>query len=340
MKKAVLKSFNYIFFLSIALVLLYYAFRGVEIDKLKVAFAKVDYFWVFLSIIAAIISYISRALRWNLLIEPLGYKPKAIRTFYALMVGYFANIAFPRLGEIVRCGSLNKSEKIPVSRLFGTVLIERASDLIVLFALLIFVFVVKIDFFGAFLYENILSPIFKKFQSLYSYSWATFIVFLAIFLVIFLFFIFRQKINKTRFIRIVKLNIYGVISGVKTIISMRKRRLYIFHTILIWFMYFLMTYLVFFSIEETSVLKPIDGLFMTIVGGIGMSLPAPGGIGSYHYFTSLGLTLYGISRKSGIGIAYAIVVHESQALLVILLGIISLIALFLIRRKIKKNVRN
>lgn len=335
MKKVVLKSFNYIFFLGIAFVLLYYAFKGVEIDKLKAAFAKVDYFWVFLSILAAIISYISRALRWNLLIEPLGYKPKLIRTFYALMVGYFANIAFPRLGEIVRCGTLNKTEKISVSRLFGTVLIERASDLIVLFILMIFVFVVKIDFFGAFLYENILAPVYKKFQSLYSSGLAVFIVSLVIFLIILLFLFFRQRINKTRFIRIVKLNIYGVVSGIKTIINMRKRLYYLYHTIIIWLMYFFMTYFVFFSIEETSVLKPIDGLFMTIVGGIGMSLPAPGGIGSYHYFTSLGLTLYGITKKSGIGIAYAIIVHESQALLVIFLGLVSLIALFMIKRKKK-----
>ncbi len=333
MKKVLLKTFNYLFFLAIALALLYYAFKGIEVDKLKEAFIRADYFWVFLSILAAIISYISRALRWNLLIEPLGYKPKVIKTFYALMIGYFANIAFPRLGEIVRCGTLNKSEKVPVNRLFGTVLIERASDMIVLLGLLIFVFVIKMDFFGAFLKENIFIPFYHKFQTLFTFTWYSVLTYFLLILIILFLFGFRQKINKTRFIRIVKLNIYGVVSGIKTIINMKKRRYYVYYTIIIWVMYFFMTYFVFYSLEETSVLKPIDGLFITIVGGIGMSLPAPGGIGSYHYFTSLGLTIYGITKESGIGIAYATIVHESQLLLVIILGIFSLIALFFAKRR-------
>ena len=100
-------------------------------------------------------------------------------------------------------------------------------------------------------------------------------------------------------------------------------------------MYFLMTYLVFFSFKETSVLNPIDGLFIMIVGGIGMSLPVQGGIVAYHWFTSLGLTLYGIPKD--IGIVYATVVHESQALFVILTGGISLIMMMLLRKKVKHN---
>ena len=290
-----------------------------------------NYFWVFLSIIAAFISYVVRALRWNLLIEPLGYKPNAKNTYYAVMIGYLANIAFPRIGEIVRCSSLNKSEKVPVNKLFGTVLIERASDMVVLLSLLFFIFIIKINVFGAFLTENILTPFYQSFKSLFTVS-ATSIILLSSFLILIIsLFLFKDKIGKIRFIRKFKLFIYGVVSGLKTIMKMKKRKAYLFYTAVIWLMYFLMTYLVFFSFAETSVLKPIDGLFIMIVGGIGMSLPVQGGIGAYHWFTSLGLTLYGIPKD--IGIVYATVVHESQALFVILTGGISLIMVVLLRKK-------
>ncbi|NOZ46301.1 MAG: flippase-like domain-containing protein [Chlorobi bacterium] len=334
MKNIFLKSLKYFFFLLIAILLLYYAFKGVDLKKVKEAFTSANYFWVLLSIIAAFIAYVSRALRWKLLIEPMGFNPKTSNTYHALMVGYFANIAFPRLGELVRCGSLNKSEKIPVNKLFGTVLIERASDLIVLLFLLIFVFVIEINVFGAFLKEYIFSPFYRKFQSLFTFSLTAIIVYSVVFLFILFFFLYRQKIGRLRSIRKFKLLLYGVMSGFKTIIHMKKRRYYIMHTIIIWVMYFFMTYLVFFSLEATSGLKPIDGLFLTIVGGIGMSLPAPGGIGSYHYFISLGLSLYGISKESGI--AFATIVHESQALFVIIMGITSLLILFFKRKRIAK----
>ena len=120
------------------------------LNKVGRDLAGANYFWVGLSLIMALISHWYRALRWNLLINTLGYKPRAIITFYSVLIGYLANVAVPRLGEVTRCGVLSKSENIPADKLFGTVLLERGIDLLCLLALVIIAFVLQLDVLSGF----------------------------------------------------------------------------------------------------------------------------------------------------------------------------------------------
>ncbi len=339
MKTKILNIVKYLIFLSIGLLLLYFAFKGVPLDKFVNGLKEANYFYVSLNILFGILAFISRAVRWKIAIEPLGYKANTANTFYALMIGYFANMAFPRLGEVTRCTSLYKTDKIPFNKLLGTVIIERALDLTILLLLMIVVFFLNIELFGTFISDEIIGGIANKLTSLLGSSQAaTSIIILILVLPVITIFLFRKKIKTLGiYIKIVDL-IKGVIEGIKTIYKMEKVWWFIFHTFFIWLNYALMTYAVFFAIPDINNnfdLGFVDALFLLIVGGVGMSLPAPGGVGSYHYFVSAALMIYGISKETSI--VFATIAHEAQALLVITLGVVSLIILSIRNKKIKKQ---
>jgi hypothetical protein len=317
---------------------LYLSFKGVDFDHLVDDLKSANYFWVFISLICAIVGYVSRAIRWRLLIEPLNYKPPIKNVFFALMFGYFANFAFPRIGEITRCGALTKSDKIPMDSLIGTVIIERAIDLIVLIILLFVVFIAKIDVFGEFIKDTVFIPLFRKIVNTVDFPIFYWLIVIAILVFAFgLLYYNRKKIKRVKIIIKIRKILRGVISGVKTVTKMKSRMAFLFHTIVIWLSYFLMTYVVIFAIPATSNLTPIDGLFLLVIGGLGMAAPVQGGIGAFHWIVSSALSLYGISKAEGL--VFATIQHESQAILAILLGSFSALMLFLIsRRKSKNNI--
>lgn len=336
MKRKILKAFNFFVFLAIGILLLYLAFKGVNFENLVNDLKQANYYWVLLSLVFAFIGYVSRAYRWKLLIEPLNYNPPVKNVFYALMFGYLANFAFPRIGEISRCGSLTKSDKIPMDSLIGTVLIERAIDMLVLFLFLFIVFIAKIESFGLFIKENVLIPISQKFIQTVDFSiyyWLIIVVVLGV--SVGLFYFFRKKFKRVKIILKIRKLLRGVISGVKTVTKMRSRSAFFFHTVIIWLMYFLMTYVVVFSIPATQNLSPIDALFLLVIGGLGMAAPVQGGIGAFHWIISSGLGLYGISKEEGL--VFATIQHESQAILVVIIGAFSILMLFINSRRKRKN---
>ncbi len=336
MKRKIFKTVNFFVFLALGLLLLYLAFRDVNLDDLIADLKEANYYWVLLSLFFAFIAYVSRAYRWRLLIEPLNYKPSVKNVFHALMFGYFANLAFPRIGEISRCGALTKSDKIPMDLLIGTVIIERAIDLVVLLVLLFIIFIAKIESFGLFIKENLFIPLSKKLIHTVDFSIYYWIgIILLIGTSVFLVYYFRKKFKRVKILLKIRKLIRGVLSGLKTVTKMRSRSLFLFHTLLIWVMYFLMTYVALFSIPATQNLAPIDGLFLLVIGGLGMSAPVQGGIGAFHWIISSGLALYGISKTDGLVVAT--ILHESQVILVLILGIISVVALFLVPRAKSKN---
>ncbi|MBI9054974.1 MAG: flippase-like domain-containing protein [Bacteroidales bacterium] len=338
MNRKIIKSINFSIFLAIGILLLYLSFKGVDFDHLVDDLKSANYFWVFISLICAIVGYVSRAIRWRLLIEPLNYKPPIKNVFFALMFGYFANFAFPRIGEITRCGALTKSDKIPMDSLIGTVIIERAIDLIVLIILLFVVFIAKIDVFGGFIKDTVFIPLFKKIVNTVDFPIFYWLIVIAILVLAFgLLYYHRKKIKRVKIIIKIRKILRGVISGVKTVTKMKSRTAFLFHTIVIWVSYFFMTYVVIFAIPATSNLTPIDGLFLLVIGGLGMAAPVQGGIGAFHWIVSSALSLYGISKAEGL--VFATIQHESQAILAILLGSFSALMLFLIsRRKSKNNI--
>ena len=270
-----------------------------------------------------------------MLIEPLGHKPPLKDTFHALMTGYLANYTLPRFGEVTRCATLNRTNKIPMDALIGTVIIERTIDVIILFSLVVIIFFAKIDFFGQFLKAQVFDPLHEKIYTTLNFSSIIWIVIISgIIIMVIVFIQYRSRFSDFPFYQKTKKIIMGIFEGLKTVFRMKRRRVFIFYSVLLWFIYFLMTWVVVYSIPETSHLTALDGLFLLVIGSLGMSAPVQGGIGAFHWIISKGLTIYGISRKKGL--VYATLSHESQTLLVVILGAYSFLLIFLERKKRKR----
>jgi uncharacterized protein (TIRG00374 family) len=301
--------------------------KGIDFKRILADLKTANYFWVILGVIFGFIAFVARAYRWNLLIEPLGYRPSVKNSYHAVVIGYIANMAFPRLGEFSKCVSLNRTNKVPIDSLLGTILIERAIDMVTLFFLLLVIFLWKFELFGKFISDKILGPIYQKLSSLILESTKELIIIVVVLIVLgVLSYIFRKHLAKFHLIRKIKKIVLGIFGGLKTVHKMQKRWQFFLSTLVIWLCYFFMTYLIFFTIPETSHLQPIDGLFILIIGSFGMVIPVQGGFGAFHGMVILGLSLYEISVDKAF--VYAVLSHESQTLLVIIAGAVSLIKVF------------
>ena len=337
MKKIVVQILKIAAFLALGILLLYFAFRGVAFDELASTLQKVNFWWIGLSLLFACISFFSRARRWMLLIEPLGFKPSFKNTYHSLMVGYLSNYALPRLGEVTRCVTLGKREKIPVDSLIGTVIVERVVDLLMLMLILLVLLFSWMEKFGAFFSEQVLQPMQQKFIELFGGTLVFWLIVVTAILLISLFiYLFRKRLAHFSLLRKIKNILAGILDGLKTIYRMKRKWEFVLHSVLIWFLYILMTWVVVFALEELSGLTFIDGMFLLVIGGLGMSVPVTAGFGAYHWITSRGLMfVYDFSLETGS--AYAILAHESNSLLTILLGALSYMILMLSRKRITSS---
>ena len=328
MRKGLIQSLKFLSFLVLGVILLWFAFRNVEFRKLIEGLGKADYKWVLLSLLFGFFAYLSRARRWMILIQPLGYKPSFSGTFYSLMTGYLANLALPRIGEITRCVSLGRKEKIPVDQLIGTVVIERTIDFISLLFIMIVLIITRGDQINQFLRVSIFKPLQEKLFSLFGFTWIIWgIIFLVFFISLFILIRYRKKIRKIRFFRKFFDLAKGIVNGLKSITNLERKWEFIFHTIFMWANYTLMTWVVVFAIEPTSHLTLGDSIFLLVIGGLAMSAPVQSGLGAFHYIISRGLAFVeGVKIEDGL--IYAFLTHESQLLFVILVGTVSFFIIF------------
>lgn len=335
MNKKLLDVLKYLLLLAIAGGLLWFAFRGISIQKVFSEMLKANFFWVLISVFLSVAALFSRAYRWKLLIESAGYSPPLKKTFYALMMGYFANLAFPRLGEVTRCGSLSKASSIPFTNLLGTVIVERVVDVISLLICIVLTAIIEYKRLGSFLQDNIFQPIINKFKSLAgSPVFLTAAIVFVILLVVGIIWFIKKSKQKGKESKLYQLG-KGLADGIRSVAKLKHPWLFVFHSIFIWVLYFFAVYVCFFAFPSTSQLGFSAALFLLVAGGIGMSAPVQGGIGAYHLLVSQGLMLYGVSQQDGL--AFATLLHTLQLILIVLFGVASLFLLF---SKDKRMVEN
>jgi len=258
------------------------------------------------------------------MIEPVGHRPGFMNTFMAVMIGYLMNLAFPRMGEISRCGVLARNEKISFTKLIGTVVAERAVDMITLLILLIIVIFSQFGQLLRFLDTNpeIESNIYSTVTSPYLSGGIIILVVLII--------VFRKTLKNTLFYRKVIEIVINLKEGLFSIRSIDKKGWFLFYSFAIWFLYYLMLYVVFFAFDFTSHLGPLAGLTTFVLASFGMVAPVQGGIGAWHFMAIEALSLYGIAREDGL--IFAFVSHTSMTLMIIIIGLISMIILPFINR--------
>ncbi|HVN59225.1 MAG TPA: lysylphosphatidylglycerol synthase transmembrane domain-containing protein [Bacteroidales bacterium] len=327
MKKKVIQVLKFLAFLLVGLLILWLAFRRIDFRKLWLGLEEANYIWILFALLFAGIAYASRARRWTLLIHAMGYDPSFGNAFYAMMTGYLANLALPRIGEISRCVALGKKENIPVDRLIGTVVIERAVDIFSLLSIMIVMLFIEGGIIGPFIEDYIYTPVHEELISVFGSTWIFWLIFfILVTILIYAGYRWRNRLRKIRFFEKLFEAAKGVIHGLKTITKLHRKWEFILHTVLIWFSYAMMTWLVVFAVKATSHLDIADGLFLLVIGGIAMSAPVQSGLGVFHFIISRALfVVYGISLEDGL--VYALLTHESQVIFGTIIGIYSFYAL-------------
>jgi uncharacterized protein (TIRG00374 family) len=308
--------------------LLWYVLKGIDLHILWENIKNANYFWVFLSAAMALTAHWSRAYRWKLMLQPLGYNPGIGKSMIAVLIGYLTNLIFPRAGELARSASLQDLEKVPFEKSFGAVVAERLIDVLVLVLLIGLNLALEFDrlsdFFSELIREKVSNPllILVVLVGLIGFAVVGFILF---------------RKNKHRFQHIgayqkISKIIEGLWSGFTGIRNLKNTKAFIAHTVLIWTLYYFMTWFLCFALPQTADLNPLAGLTILVMGTIGMAAPTVGGIGSYHFLVGKIVGLYGLNPQDGITLATFL--HTMQGIVfVVIFGLGALAASFFIRRK-------
>jgi uncharacterized protein (TIRG00374 family) len=329
------KALQMVFFLLVGLALLYFAFRGIDLGELIARIRHADYRWVALSALFGAFALVFRAFRWRLLIEPLGEYPKIIHIFHAVNIGYLANFVFPRIGEITRCGVLNRTDHTPVDRLFGTVIVERIFDMLMTALMLCLILVLRFEAVGGFMMDNLLQPMIKRIPGMAGIGGVVAIV-LLLCIVFYVFCrVFKKQLSRIGALRKIRDILRGVVKGIQSVYRIRNFGMFVVLNILIFGMYFMETYFMFFAIESTSSLGLGDALFVFALSSLAFIVPVQGGIGAYHWIVSVGLTIFGLTRDDGM--VYATISHSVSSIVLILLGAVSMLCVFYGKRTSGKN---
>jgi glycosyltransferase 2 family protein len=322
-----LTFFKFVFFLGLGILIIWLSVRDLsETERMKIveSFRSANYNWVILAIVLGVLSHVIRSLRWMIFFEPMGYKPSFKNTFYAVMVGYFANMAFPRLGEVTRCGILAKYEKIPFNKSFGTVITERALDMIIFFMLFLLTVFTQTGKLHKYLNDTVYTGLQKKFIDPFYNPLVLAGIAGILALVILLLLLLRKPIQKSKVYHKILSLVKGFWEGLKSLSQIRKPILFVFYSLSIWLLYFLMLYLCFFCFEQTSELGPGAGLSSLVLGSIGIMI-TPGGIGLYPLIIQETLQWYRIEPALGLTLGW--IAWTAQTAMILIVGGISLIML-------------
>ena len=306
--------------LTFAALFMWLAVRGLDFKNIKASLVKANYFWVLAAMVFGLLAYWFRAIRWNLLLEPMGYQISNSNSLWTISFGYLMNLTIPRSGELARSTALYGVEKVPVDKSFGTIILERVVDLVCMLGFLVLTVIFKKEAILTF-YEK--SGI--KFNP-------NFLIGILIVLIIgsFLFFKFKDKFVHLPFIGKIIVFIEGIFHGLATIFKLKQKGKFILLSIAIWVSYYMAAYLVCFALPETSHFTIADGFFVIVVGTLGMMVPASGGIGAYHFAMKLGIGALFFSvgstfeQGAEIGLSYAFISHTLQLFIMLTMGLISI----------------
>ena len=309
--------------------LIWYVFKDLtqqEKEELYASFASANYFWIFLSISFGILSHMSRAIRWKYTIQPLGKTPGFWNSFFTVMIGYVANLALPRLGEVTRPGLLGKYEGLPFNKLFGTIVAERVADLVILGSIMAGIVFVEFD-----MLKELLFGYLEQGSGNISIEKILIIAGAAVIGLAALFFLMLSKSDNPIFRKIREL-VRGIFEGLISIVKMENKGYFLMHTAFIWIMYIGMFWVCFFCLEETSSV-PLAGVVASFVMGSLAIVFVQGGLGVFPLAIMNTLLLYGVSKSGALALGW--ILWTSQTLMVIVLGVASIPLLRFVNRNKK-----
>jgi glycosyltransferase 2 family protein len=336
MKKPVITIIQYLFFLCLGILFVWLSVREIDGEQwlqIKASLRKARLWLIIPVCITLLLSHYSRAIRWKILMEPLGYKPSTFNTFAAVMIGYLVNAGVPRLGEVVKCTLLSRYEKVRADKLIGTIVMERAVDVVCLGIVFLLALLFEGHIIGDFV-GSLFGDFFKNnagetsVTKILLYA-SVFFVFIAI--VYFL----LKRFGHIDAVGKIKNVIKGILHGLQSIRYIKHKGWFVFHTFLIWSLYLLSTTVGIYALQETSHLGVEGGLTTLAVGSVGMVI-TPGGIGAYPVLVSQLMEVYGLNKEV-IGTTLGWLLWTVQTFIIVLGGLI-LIVLFSFFNKNKQPV--
>jgi len=325
MQKRLVSILKYGFFLGLGIFLVWWSLHKMsdeEYQQFLTSLKTANYYLMIPVFFILTASHISRAIRWKILVKSLGYNPRLSNTFCAVMVGYLANFAFPRLGEVLKCTILSKYEKVPADKLVGTILVERAVDVLSFFIVIVISFLTQAKVVGAYAKDFFAKYFLQQDKTVVAIKTAVIIAILTA-----AFFIIRFVFTRYLHIKIVQQlkNIYhGIIEGLLSVKKMKNKWLFIFHSVFIWGCYLTGTYVGFYAIKETSVL-PMLSTFPVLAFGTVATMLTPGGIGSYPVLLMQAMLLYNVAEA--FGYANGWLQWSAQFIIILVVGFICLAVL-------------
>lgn len=305
--------------LGLGIFLIWYSYSQFSEDQLQEIrshFEKANYGIVGLAVLLGILSHISRAYRWNFMLQPLGFQPKLINNFMAVCIAYLMNIFIPKSGEVSRAMVINKYEGVPFDKAFGTIISERLVDIIILFAFTFIALVIQYDILFSYISNYI-----PTLNLIYS---------MGILSLLFICFLLFLKYSRSPLQKRLRNFFNGLKEGVLSVIKMQKKRAFIFHTFLIWGLYLISFYTSTFALEETSSIS-LGTLIITFVIGSFSFAFTNSGFGSYPFFVAGILAVYGIAETTGT--AFGWIVWTSNIASIVVLGALSFFILPIYNRQ-------
>jgi len=325
MKKAIITILQYLVFLGLGIWIVYHMLHQLsdkETTELINAIESINAWYLIPICIVGFFSHFFRALRWRYLLETMDMRPTVTNTFFAVMIGYIANLALPRAGEVAKCTVLAKYEKMPAHKMIGTIVAERAFDIVCLLVITLVTFLLQMhvinDYAGQKMHE--LSGKIER------HSTVLLIILAVIIAIIFGSILFYRKHKDNKAGRIMKEMSHGIFS----IIHMKKRWEFMGLTVLMWLMYVLQIYIGLKSLPDTNHLSPLASLVVLVYGSVGLII-TPGGIGLYTLLVAQILAAYKIPDVPAQ--AFGWIAWAVQTVMIIILGVFSLIAIHPYNRK-------
>ncbi|WP_299170910.1 lysylphosphatidylglycerol synthase transmembrane domain-containing protein [uncultured Allomuricauda sp.] len=319
MSSSLKKTLKILIPILIGLGLVFYSYTSTtpeERARILEAIKNANPLWVFLSIFIGVLSHISRAIRWNYLLAPMGYRPKLVNNVLIILTSYFANTLVLRSGEFLRATALNTYEDVPFEKGFGTIVTERIIDVIMLLLIITAALLVQTDVILGILEENGIGLA----GSLILLLVGVLGLFISIRLI---------KKSSSKLAVKIKTFLSGLLDGVLSIFKMKRRGAFIFHTFFIWACYIAMFWVIKFTVPETTEL-PLGAFLVAFVAGAFAMATTNGGLGLFPIVVTAALSVYGVSKTSGD--AYGWIMWTAQTLMVVVFGTISFIILPLLNR--------
>lgn len=347
LKSYLINLLKFLLFLGFGLLILYFVYdrqntayqadcllRGIEAADCSLAakvlrdFRSINYYWILVVLLLFTISNLSRAWRWNMMLRSLGYRPRFINAFLAVVIGYFANLGLPRLGEFVRAATLSRYEKIRIEKVVGTMVIDRAIDVLAILIVTGLAFLLQFNTLMGFAQQHVsLGQGGNGGQVLLGLAAAGAVgTWLA--------WRYRAQLLRIGLVRKIASMAQGFAEGIKSVRHIANPGWFILHSVNIWLMYFLMVYVCFFAFAPTAHLSMVVALVVFVFGSWGVVIPSPGGMGTYHFLAQTALGMYGISGEDGFSWAN-ISFFSIQLGCNVTLGLLGLLLLPIINRDYK-----